>query len=74
MTTNDAVLKDLLLSLDHIDCDLLDRIVAGFGLSPYVDLTERYSDNVFYLARGYGFGTWVAYIYYSGFVEVLTYE
>ena len=74
MTTNDAVLKNLLLSLDHIDCDLLDRIVAGFGLSPYKDLTERYSDNVFYLAKAYGFDTWVAYIYYSGFVEVLTYE
>ena len=74
MTTNDAVLKGLLLSLDHIDCDLLDRIVAGFGLSPYVDLTERYSDNVFYLAKGYGFDTWVVYVYYSGFIEVLTYE
>ena len=74
MSENDAVLKNLLLSLDHIDCDLLDRIVAGFGLSPYVDLMERYSDNVFYLATAYGFDTWVAYIYYSGFVEVLTYE
>ena len=30
MSENEAVLKDLLLSLDHIDCDLLDRIVAGF--------------------------------------------
>ena len=68
---NEAVLKDLLLSLDHIDCDLLDRIVAGFGLSPYVDLMERYSDNVFYLAKGYGFDTWVVYVYYSGFIEVL---
>ena len=25
MTTNEVVLKGLLLSLDHIDCDLLDR-------------------------------------------------
>ena len=74
MSENDAVLKDLLLSLDHIDCDLLDRIVAGFGLRPYKDLTERYSDNVFYLARGYGFGTWVAYIYRTGFIEVLTHD
>ena len=71
MTTNDAVLKDLLLSLDHIDCDLLDRIVAGLGLSPYVEYADRYSDNVFYLAKGYGFDTWVVYVYYSGFVEVL---
>ena len=71
MTTNEAVLKDLLLSVDHIDCDLLDRIVAGLGLSPYVDLMERYSDNVFYLAKGYGFDTWVAYIYRTGFIEVL---
>ena len=71
---NEAVLKDLLLSLDHIDCDLLDRIVAGLGLSPYVEYTDRYSDNVYYLAKSYGFDTWVAYIYYSGFVEVLTYE
>ena len=74
MSENDAVLKDLLLSLDHIDCDLLDRIVAGLGLSPYVDLTERYSDNVFYLAKGYGFDTWVVYVYYSGFIEVLTHD
>ena len=74
MSENEVVLKDLLLSLDHIDCDLLDRIVAGLGLSPYVDLTERYSDNVFYLAKGYGFDTWVAYIYRTGLVEVLTYE
>ena len=74
MTTNDAVLKDLLLSLDHIDCDLLDRLVAGFGLSPYKDLTERYSDNVFYPATAYGFDTWVAYIYRTGFVEVLTHD
>ena len=74
MTTNDAVLKDLLVALDHIDCDLLDRIVAGFGLSPYKDLTERYSDNVFYLATGYGFDTWAVYVYYSGFIEVSTYE
>ena len=74
MSENEAVLKDLLLSLDHIDCDLLDRIVAGLGLSPYVDLTERYSDNVFYLAKAYGFDTWVAYVYYSGFIEVLTHE
>ena len=74
MTTNEAVLRNLLLSLDHIDCDLLDRIVAGFGLSPYVEYTDRYSDNVFYLAKAYGFDTWVAYIYYSGFVEVLTYD
>ena len=74
MTTNDAVLKDLLLSLDHIDCDLLDRIVAGFGLSPYKELTERYSDNVFYLATGYGFDTWAVYVYSSGFIEVSTYE
>ena len=71
MSNNEAVLKDLLLSLDHIDCDLLDRIVAGFGLRPYVDLMERYSDNVFYLAKGYGFDTWVVYVYYSGFIEVL---
>ena len=71
MTTNDAVLKNLLLSLDHIDCDLLDQLVAGLGLSPYVDLMERYSDNVFYLAKGYGFDTWVAYIYRTGFIEVL---
>ena len=74
MSNNEAVLKDLLLSLDHIDCDLLDRIVAGFGLRPYVEYTDRYSDNVYYLAKGYGFDAWVAYIYYSGFVEVLTYE
>ena len=74
MSENEVVLKNLLLSLDHIDCDLLDRIVAGFGLRPYVEYTDRYSDNVFYLARGYGFGTWVAYIYRSGLVEVLTYE
>ena len=74
MSENDAVLKDLLVALDHIDCDLLDRIVAGFGLRSYKDLTERYSDNVFYLAKSYGFDTWVAYIYYSGFIEVLTYE
>ena len=74
MTTNEAVLRNLLLSLDHIDCDLLDRIVAGLGLSPYVDLTDRYSDNVYYLATAYGFDTWVAYIYSSGFIEVLTYE
>ena len=74
MSNNEAVLKDLLLSLDHIDCDLLDRIVAGFGLSPYKDLTERYSDNVFYLAKAYGFDTWVVYVYYSGFIEVLTHE
>ena len=74
MTTNEAVLRNLLLSLDHIDCDLLDRIVAGFGLSPYKDLTERYSDNVFYLAKAYGFDTWVVYVYYSGFIEVSTYE
>ena len=71
MSENEVVLKGLLLSLDHIDCDLLDRIVAGFGLSPYVDLTERYSDNVFYLATAYGFDTWVAYIYRTGFIEVL---
>ena len=74
MTTNDAVLKDLLLSLDHIDCDLLDQLVAGFGLSPYKDLTERYSDNVFYLATGYGFDTWAVYVYSSGFIEVSTYD
>ena len=74
MSENEAVLKELLLSLDHINCDLLDRIVAGFGLSPYVDLMERYSDNVFYLAKGYGFDTWVAYIYRTGFIEVLTCE
>ena len=74
MSENEVVLKNLLLSLDHIDCDLLDRIVAGFGLSPYKDLTERYSDNVFYLAKAYGFDTWVVYVYYSGFIEVLTYE
>ena len=71
MSNNEAVFKDLLLSLDHIDCDLLDRIVAGFGLRPYVDLTERYSDNVFYLAKGYGFDTWVVYVYRTGFIEVL---
>ena len=71
MSENEAVLKDLLLSLDHIDCDLLDRIVAGFGLRPYVDLAERYSDNVYYLAKGYGFDTWVVYVYYSGLIEVL---
>ena len=74
MSENDAVLKTLLLSLDHIDCDLLDRIVAGLGLSPYKDLAERYSDNVFYLAKAYGFDTWVVYVYYSGFIEVLTHE
>ena len=74
MSENDAVLKDLLVALDHIDCDLLDRIVAGFGLSPHVEYTERYSDNVFYLAKGYVFSQWVAYVYYSGFIEVLTYE
>ena len=74
MSENEVVLKNLLLSLDHIDCDLLDRIVAGFGLSPYVDLTERYSDNVFYLARGYGFDTWAVYVYSSGFIEVLTHD
>ena len=71
MTTNEAVLKDLLLSLDHIDSDLLDRIVAGFCLRPYVEYTERYSDNVFYLAKAYGFDSWVAYVYYSGLIEVL---
>ena len=74
MSNNEAVLKDLLLSLDHIDCDLLDRLVAGLGLRPYKDLTDRYSDNVYYLATAYGFGTWVAYIYRTGLVEVLTYE
>ena len=74
MTTNEAVLKGLLLSLDHIDCDLLDRIVAGFGLRPYVEYTDRYSDNVFYPATAYGFDTWVAYIYRTGFIEVLTHE
>jgi len=70
MSENEVVLRNLLLSLDHIDCDLLDRIVAGFGLSPYVDLTERYSDNVFYLATAYGFDSWVAYVYRTGFIEV----
>ena len=72
MSENEAVLKDLLLSLDHIDCDLLDRIVAGFGLRPYVDVeyTERYSESVFYLATAYGFDSWVAYVYRTGFVEV----
>ena len=74
MSNNEAVLKDLLVALDHIDCDLLDRIVAGLGLRPYVDLTDRYSDNVYYLATAYGFDTWVAYIYRTGLVEVLTYE
>jgi len=70
MSENEVVLKGLLLSLDHIDCDLLDRIVAGFGLSPYVEYTERYSDNVFYLAKAYGFDSWVAYVYRTGFIEV----
>ena len=74
MSENEVVLKNLLLSVDHIDCDLLDRIVAGFGLRPYVEYTDRYSDNVFYLATAYGFDSWVAYIYRTGFVEVLTYE
>ena len=74
MSNNEVVLKNLLLSLDHIDCDLLDRIVAGLGLRPYVECTDRYSDTVFYPATAYGFDTWVAYIYYSGFIEVLTYE
>ena len=71
MSENEVVLKNLLLSLDHIDCDLLDRIVAGLGLSPYVEYADRYSDNAYYLAKAYGFDTWVVYVYYSGFVEVL---